>query len=123
MVRHESKGLSVHRVRLVPPSASVKGATVEELEERMRSASRAESQAKAVRVEAAAELVLRRGQGLTEKSVRAQSGQSTGKSRREVEIARKLADLPVTSDAFREGKITFDHARIIADTRGAGRNR
>ncbi|MYD40280.1 MAG: DUF222 domain-containing protein [Acidimicrobiia bacterium] len=118
MVKHKSNGLSAHRVRLVLPSASVKDATSEELEERMRSASRAESQAQAVRVEAAAELVLRRGQSLTEKTVRSQSGQSTGKSRKEVETAGKLKDLPVTSDAFRKGKITFDHARIIADTAG-----
>ncbi|MXW68805.1 MAG: hypothetical protein F4Z61_02365, partial [Acidimicrobiia bacterium] len=94
MVKHKSNGLSAHRVRLVLPSASVKDATSEELEERMRSASRAESQAQAVRVEAAAELVLRRGQSLTEKTVRSQSGQSTGKSRKEVETAGKLKDLP-----------------------------
>lgn len=118
MDKHSSNGLSDHRVRLVLPSASVKDATAEELEERMRSASRAESQAKAVRVEAAAELVLRRGQGLTEKTVREHSGQSTGKSRKEVETAGKLKDLPGTSDAFRDGRITFDHAQIIADTAG-----
>lgn len=118
MVKHKSNGLSSHRVEVVLPSASVKDATVEELEERMRTASRAESQAKAVRVEAAAELVLRRGQSLTEMTVRDQSGQSTGKSRKEVETAGKLKDLPVTSDAFRKGKITFDHAQIIADTAG-----
>ncbi len=118
MVRYGSNGLSAHRVEVVLPSASVTDATVEQLEERMRSASRAESQAKAVRVEAAAELVLRRGQGLTEKTVRSQSGQSTGKSRKEVETAGKLKDLPVTADAFRKGEITFDHAQIIADTAG-----
>ncbi len=118
MDKHRCNGSSAHRVRLVLPSAPVKDATAEELEERMRSASRAESQAKAVRVEAAAELVLRRGQGLTEKTVREQSGQSTAKSRKEVETAGKLKDLPVTSDAFRDGKITFDHAQIIADTAG-----
>ena len=118
MVRHGSIGPSAHRVRVVLPSASLNDATVEELEERMRSASRAESQAKAVRVEAAAELVRRRGQGITEKTVREQSGQSTHKSRKEVETAGKLKGLPVTSDAFRKGEITFDHAQIIADTAG-----
>ena len=118
MDNYRSNGLSAHRVRVVLPSAPVNDATVHELEERMRSASRAESQAKAVRVEAAAELVLRRGLGLTEKTVRELSGQSTGRSRKEVETADKLADLPVTWDAFRDGKITFDHAQIIADTAG-----
>lgn len=118
MEKHRSGGPSAHRVRVVLPSASAEDATAEELEERMRSASRAESQAKAVRVEAAAELVCRRGQGVTERTVREHSGQSTRKSRKEVETAGKLKDLPVTSDAFRKGRINFDHARIIADTAG-----
>jgi len=56
--------LSAHRVRGVLPSESLNDATMEELEERMRSASRAESQAKTARVEAAAEIVRRRGQGI-----------------------------------------------------------
>ena len=52
------------------------------------------------------------------KTVREQSGQSTRNSRKEVETAGKLKDLPVTSDAFREGKITFGHGQIIANTAG-----
>jgi len=54
----------------------------------------------------------------TERTVREQSGQSTGKSRTEVETAGKLEGLPVTSDAFRNGEITFDHAQVIAETAG-----
>ncbi len=118
MEKHRSNGFSGHRVRVVLPTAPVKDATVEELEERMRSASKAESQAKAVRVEAAAEPGRRRGQGVAKKTVREQFGQFTRNFRKEVETAGKLKDLPVTSDAFREGKITFGHAQIIADTAG-----
>ena len=118
MEKRRSNRFSAHRVRVVLPTAPVKDANVEELEERMRSASKAESQAKAVRVEAAAELGRRRGQGVAENTVREQSGQSARNSRKEVETAGKLKDLPVTSDAFREGKITFGHAQIIADTAG-----
>ncbi len=120
MEKQRLKGRSGHRARFVPPSAPVTDASVEELEERMRSASRAESQAKAVRVEAAAELRRRRGQGVAEKTVREQSGQSTRGSKQEVETASKLKDLPKTRKAFRKGEITYGHARIIVGAAGRG---
>ena len=33
-----------------------------------------------------------------------------------METGSKLKDLPVVSDAFRKGQISYDHARIIAKT-------
>lgn len=109
---------AAHRMRAVLPSGSVRGASVEQLKERMRSATRVESQARAVRVEAAAELKRRQGQAKTEKTVREQSGQSARGSRGEVETADRLKDLPGTRRAFGDGEITYGHAKIIADTGG-----
>lgn len=118
MEKGGSGGRSVHRVRVVLPSAPVKSASVEELEERIRSASEAKAKVEAVRAQAAAELGRRRGQGAAERTLREQSGQSTRGARQELETAGKLKDLPVTSAAFGEGKISFDHAKIIAKIAG-----
>ena len=109
-------GLSGNRAGFVPPSMPVGKASLEGLQERMRSASQVEAQAAAVRAEAAAEYQHRVGQSRAEKTLREESGQSTRKSRAEVETGAKLRDLSHTSDAFRKGKISFDHARIIAKT-------
>ena len=106
----------VHRVEIVFPAGSVRHASEDELEARIRSATKVESQARSVRVEAAAELRRRRGRARTERAVREHSGQSTRGSRAEVETAEKLRDLPGVRKAFGNGEITFGHAKIIADT-------
>lgn len=119
MNQHPSKAsIGTHRVRIVLPCRSVRGATVEQLKERMRTASRVESQAKAIRVEAAAELQRRQGQSKAEKAVREQSGQTAYRSRKEVETAQKMKDLPRVRRAFGDGEISFGHAKIIADAAG-----
>ena len=102
-------GLSGNRARFVPPSMPVGEASLEGLQERMRSASQVEAQA-------AAEYQRRVGQSRAERTLREESGQFTRKSRAEVETGAKLRDLPHTSDAFGKGEISFDHARIIAST-------
>lgn len=114
------QGVSTHRVRVVLPSALLKSASVEELKERIRSASEAKAKVEAVRAEAAAELARRQGKGAAEKTLRDKSGQSTRGARQELETGRGLNDLPVTSDAFGKGKISFDHAKIIVKTSQQG---
>lgn len=116
--QHSKEPAGAHRVRIVLPSASVGTGSVDQLKERMRSATRVESQARAVRVEAAAELKRRQGQSKTEQTVREQSGQTARGSRAEVETAQKLKNLPGVKKAFGDGEITFGHAKIIADTAG-----
>lgn len=83
-------GNAVHRVRVVLPSAPAAGASVNQLEERMRTASRAKAQAEAVRAEAAAELARRRGNGVAEITLRKQSGQSTRGARQELQTGQGL---------------------------------
>ncbi|MCE2527674.1 MAG: DUF222 domain-containing protein [Actinomycetia bacterium] len=113
-------GNAGHRVRVAVPSAPVSGASVEQLRERIRSASQAKARVEAVRAEAAAELARRHGNGMAEKTLREQSGQSTKGARQEVATGRGLAGLPVTSDAFGDGEISSDHARIIVKTAEQG---
>ena len=62
--------VAVHRVRVVLPSVPVDGASVGQLRERIRSASRVKAQAEAVRAEAAAELARRHGDGVAETTLR-----------------------------------------------------
>ncbi len=118
-MKQSSRGTATaHRVRIVLPARPAREATVKQLVERMRTASRAESQAKAVRVEAAAELERRQGRAKTEKALREESGQTVHRSRQEVETAQKLKGLSRVRKAFGDGEITFGHAKIIADTAG-----
>ncbi|MCE2526100.1 MAG: DUF222 domain-containing protein [Actinomycetia bacterium] len=111
-----SQGGSVHRVRVALPSAPVKGASVEDLKERIRTASEAKAKVEAFRAEAAAELARRAGNGFAEKTLRDKSGQSTRGTRQELETGKGLNELPVTSDAFGRGKISYGHAKIIVKT-------
>ena len=110
----------LHQVRVVLPSFPVTGASVEQLEERIRSASEAKAMVESVRAEAAAELARRQGRARAEKTLRDKSGQSIRDARQELETADKLKDLPVTWDALGRGKISFDHAKIIAKTAQRG---
>lgn len=111
-------GMSGNQVRVVLPSVPVREASLAGLKEQMRSASRAKAQAEALRVQAAAEYSRRMGQKAAERTLREESGQSSNGSRLEVELAGKLKDLPDTRKAFEDGEITFDHAKIIANTAG-----
>ncbi|MDE0231695.1 MAG: DUF222 domain-containing protein [bacterium] len=107
-----------NHVRIVLPSVPVKKASLAGLKEQMRSASRAKAQAEAVRARAAAEYSRRMGQKAAERTLREESGQSSNGSRVEVEVAKKLKDLPRTRKAFEDGEITFGHTKIITDTAG-----
>ncbi len=109
-------GLAGYRVRMVVPSVPVRRASLAGLQEQIRTASRVESQARALRMEAAAELDRRQGQSRAEETVRKQSGQSIRSSRSEVETAQKLKALPDAKKAFGDGEITFGHVKIIANT-------
>lgn len=100
------------------PSVPVREASLAGLKEQMRSASRAKAQAEAVRARAAAEYSRRMGQKAAERTLREESGQSPNGSRVEVEIAKKLKDLPRTRKAFEDGEITFGHTKIIANAAG-----
>lgn len=111
-------GVAGNQVRVVLPSVPVREASLAGLKEQMRSASRAKSQAEAVRARAAAEYSRRMGRRAAEKTLREESGQSTNGSRVEVEVARKLKDLPGAREAFEDGEITFGHAKIIANAAG-----
>ncbi len=111
---------SANRVVVVPPTVGVEEATLGGLEKRMRSASRAEAQAAALRAEAAAEYSRRLGPRAAEKALRDHSGQSGSHCRVEVETALRLAELPVTRAAFSRGEISYAHARIIAKAAGRG---
>lgn len=116
-------GLSGNRARFVPPLMPVGKASLEGLQERMRSASQVEAQAAAVGAEAAAEYQRRVGQSRAERTLREESGQFTRKSRAEVETGANLRDLPHTSDAFGKGEISFDHAADYRQHGGAGGDR
>ena len=109
-------GLSGYRMRAVLPSAPASGASLVGLEELMRSATQVKAQAESVRAGAAAEYRRHQGQAEAERVLREQSGQSARGCRAEVETATKLKDLPVVSDAFGKGQVSYDHARIIAKT-------
>ena len=111
-------GLAGNQVRIVLPSVPVKEASLAGLKEQMRSASRAKAQAEAVRARAAAEYSRRMGQKAAERTLREESGQSPNGSRVEVEVAKKLKDLPRTRKAFEDGEITFGHTKIITNTAG-----
>ncbi len=102
--------------RFLAPSIPVEEATLAGLKEQMRSASRVEAQAAALRARAAAEFSRREGEKTTEKVLKRQSGNSTRGSRTEVEVANRLRDLPGTKKAFEDGEITYGHAKIIAKT-------
>ncbi|MDE0131985.1 MAG: DUF222 domain-containing protein [bacterium] len=113
-----SHGMAGNRVRVVLPSVPVREASLAGLKEQMRSASRAKAQAEAVRARAAAEYSRRLGQKAAERTLREESGQSPNGSRVEVEVAKKLKDLPRTKKAFEDGEITFGHTKIIANAAG-----
>lgn len=120
MGKSRSKGpvAACNRAQFIPPPLRLQEASVTDLQEQIRSISRAESQAAAARSRVAAEYSRRLGQKAAEKTVREQSGKSNGGSRAEVEVARKLQDLPGTKKAFEDGQITYGHARIIVNTAG-----
>ncbi len=110
--------LAGNRARFLPPALSMQEASLADLGEQMRSISQAESQAAAARARVAAEYTRRLGQKAAEKTLREQSGKSARGSRTEVEVANRLKDLPYTAKAFEDGQISYDHARIIANTAG-----
>ncbi len=61
-----------------------------------------------------AELTRREGRTITEKTLRWETNRSTRETKREVETARQLQDLPATSRALDNGDISYRHAEIIA---------
>jgi len=102
------------RVRVVMPIRPVTALSSEGLEELIVSASRAETQIAALRLRAVAELTRREGRTVTEKTIRWETNRSTRETKREVETARQLQDLPATSRALDNGDISYRHAEIIA---------
>ena len=111
----------VNEARLLLPTLAVGEATVEQLQDRVSSTIRAENQAVAVRVEAAAELRRREGTELTETVLQKDGLLSRRRARSEVEIADELSKLPRTADGLRKGEISYDNARIIAGASRRGK--
>ena len=96
------------------PDQPVTAFSSERLQDLIVSASRAETQITALRLRAVAELTRREGRSITEKTIRNETGQSTRQTKRDVETARKLQDLPATSKALENGDISYRHAGGIA---------
>ena len=109
-----------NRVRVLGPSMSVGEATVAELRDRVQSTIRGENQLAGIRAEALAELSRRAGTELTEVELRERGKKPRRKARSEVETARELQKLPETSKGLREGEISYDNARILADANQRG---
>ena len=108
MVRTAVKGRVVNEIEMVLPSLSVGDATSEQLQERLASTFRAESQAAAAAVvcaETLAELTRREGAHLIENTLRETGLRPRRKARSEVETAYELEELPKISEGRRSGEI------------------
>ena len=112
--------LVANRVRVLGPSMSVGEATVTELRDRVQSTIRGENQLAGIRAEALAELQRRAGTEITEAELRERGKKPRRRARMEVETARELEKLPETSKGLREGDISYDNARILADANQRG---
>ena len=106
--------------RVLAPTVPVSEATVTELRDRVQSTIRGENQLAGVRAEALAELQRRAGIELTENELRERGKKPRRRARSEVEIARELEKLPETSKGLREGDISYDNARILANANQRG---
>ncbi|MDE0188258.1 MAG: DUF222 domain-containing protein [bacterium] len=106
--------------RVLAPTVPVSEATVTELRDRVQSTIRGENQLAGVRAEALAELQRRAGIELTENELRERGKKPRRRARSEVETARELEKLPETSKGLREGDISYDNARILANANQRG---
>ena len=109
-----------NQARVVAPTLSVGEATVKELRDRVQSTIYGENQLAGIRAQALAELQRRAGTELTEVELRERGRKPRRRARLEVETARELEKLPETSKGLREGDISYDNARILADANQRG---
>ena len=110
-----------NQARVLAPTVSVGQATVAELRDRVRSTIRGENQLAGIRAEALAELQRREGTELTEVELRERGKKARRRARSEVDTARELEKLPETSKGLREGDISYENARILADANQRGK--
>ena len=103
-----------NEARLQSPTLPVGDATLEELQDRLQSTIRVENQLASVRAETLAEMTRREGAELTENTLRESGLRSRRRARSEVETAMELEGLPETSEGLRDGKISYENARILA---------
>ncbi len=106
--------------RVLAPTVPVSEATVTELRDRVQSTIRGENRLAGIRAEALAELQRRAGIELTENELRERGKKPRRRARSEVETARELEKLPETSKGLREGDISYDNARILANANQRG---
>ena len=108
------KGSEVNLARLLAPTLPAGRATLEQLQERVKSTIRIENQAASIRAEALAELRRREGPETAETVLREDGLLPRRRARSEIETALKLEELAKTRAALRTGDISYDNARIIA---------
>ena len=96
------------------PTRPVGEATLEQLQDWLRSTFRVENQVAGFRTGILAELTRREGVHLTENNLREKGLRPRRKARSEVETAVELEELPRTSEGMRDGEIPYDNARILA---------
>ncbi len=99
---------------MVLPTRSAGEATLEQLQEWLRSTFRVENQVAGFRTGILAELTRREGAHITENNLREKGLRPRGKARSEVETAVELEELPKTAEGLRDGEIPYENARILA---------
>ena len=102
------------QVRVVLPTRPVGEATLEQLQDWLKSTFRVENQVAGFRTGILAELTRREGAHITENNLRETGLRPRGKARSEVETAVELEELPKTSEGLRDGDIPYENARILA---------
>ena len=120
MNSESGNGAATNLVRLLAPTLPVVRASLEQLQQRVKSTIQMESQIAAIRAEALAELHRREGTEIAESVLREDGLLARRRARVEVETAQELEDLPATRQELRKGEISYDNARIIASASQSG---
>ena len=108
------------QVRVVLPTRPVGEATLEQLQDWLKSTFRGENQMAGFRAQVLAEMTRRDGTHLTENNLREKGLRPRRKARSEVETAVELEELPEISEGLRKGQIPYDNARILAEANQRG---
>jgi 5-methylcytosine-specific restriction protein A len=114
MKEGKANGAAVNQALLLAPTLPASHATVEQLQERLKSTIRVQNQAAAIRAEVISELRRREGTELTENVLQEDGLLPRRRARSEIETAKELEKLPKTREGMENGDISHDNARILA---------